>query len=281
MRKISSDLIQEKVAVLCRHLNFFLPQDVDSALRTALQKEEAPLGREVLEEILENARIAGESGIPLCQDGGVVTAFVEIGQDVHLVGDCLTNAIHHGVRRGYTEGYLRASMVTDPIFARKNTDDNTPAVVHVEMVPGNQLKIYVMAKGGGSDNSSRMCMLPPAAGAKAIKDFVLKTVEDGGRRSCPPILVGVGVGGTFEMAPYLAKKSLLRDIGSRNPDHSIALLEGEILEAVNKMGLGPMGYGGTVTALDVFIEVYPCHIASLPVAVNLLCHSARHGSVVI
>lgn len=279
MKEITVDRIREEVAALCVSVNHHLTVDVFESLEHGLEKESSPLGQEVLTQIIDNARIAGEESVALCQDCGTTVVFLEVGQDVHIVGGSLTEAIHAGVAQGYREGYLRTSIVDDPVHARSNTGNNTPAVIHTEIVPGDHLKISVMAKGGGSENMSRMRILTPAEGLEGLKDFVVETVELAGGRACPPIVVGVGAGGNFELAPYLAKKSLLRIVGKPNQNPKLAALEAELLERINRLGIGPMGFGGDVTALAVHIETYPTHIASLPVAVNIQCHSARHKSI--
>jgi len=239
------------------------------------------VGRKVLDRILENVRVAASEGMPLCQDTGVAVVFVELGQEVQVVGGDFNEAIHEGVRRGYTDGYLRKSLVVHPFSSRENTGDNAPAVIHVEIVPGDALKITVVPKGGGGENMSQYKNLPPAAGVDGIVDFVAEVVDRAGANTCPPVIVGVGIGGTMEQATLLAKKSLLRRVGQPHPDPETAALEAAILERVNRLGIGPQGLGGRVTALAVHVEAYPCHIASLPVAVNLQCHSARHKTVVL
>jgi fumarate hydratase subunit alpha len=261
--------------------NYYLGEDVMSALRRALEIEESPVGRTILGQLVRNAEISREEGIPLCQDTGLMMVFVELGQDVHVVGGSLNAAIQEGVRRGYQEGYLRKSMVKRPFSARVNTGDNTPAVIHSEIVPGDQLRIVVMPKGGGSENMSALCMLKPADGREGVIRFVVETVERAGANPCPPTIVGVGVGGSAEMAMLLAKRSLLREVGQPSPDAEVAALEQDILTRVNRLGIGPQGLGGLVTCLAVHVDVFPCHIASLPVAVNIQCHSARHKEAVL
>ena len=280
MRIIHVSQIIEAVARLCQEANFNLPQDVSRALKTALQREESELGREIIRQILENAEIAARERVPICQDCGMAVLFVEMGQDVRIEGGGLEEAINEGVRRGYSEGYLRKSVVRDPID-RINTGDNTPAVIHYNVVEGERLKITLLPKGGGSENMSGLRMLTPADGVEGVKRFVLETVDSAGANPCPPIIVGVGIGGTFEKAALLAKKALMREIGSPNRSAHIAELERELLEEVNSLGIGPQGLGGRITALAVHVEAFPCHIASLPVAVNLQCHAARHREVVI
>jgi len=258
-----------------------VPRETIAALESAADTEESPVGREILEQILENHRIAREEGVPACQDTGVAMVFLELGQDVHLVGGDLYEAINEGVRQGYTEGYLRKSLVNDPLFKRVNTGDNTPAMIYVDIVPGEDLKITVAPKGGGAENMSGLAMLAPAVGVDGVKQFVVDQVRKAGSNPCPPIIVGVGIGGTFDRVALLAKKALLRPAGSRNPDPMYAELEKELLAEVNKLGIGPQGFGGRTTALAVNIETAPCHIASLPVAVNINCHVGPHETVVL
>ena len=242
-------------------------------------KEESPAGREVFRLLLENARIAREQMIPICQDCGLAVVFVELGQEVHLVGGGLNEAIQEGVRQGYEEGYLRKSLCHP--LTRKNTGDNTPAVIHTTVVPGDKLKLMVVPKGGGSENMSRVHMLRPAAGLAGIKEKIVETVREAGANPCPPIIVGLGIGGTFEQAALLAKKALLREVGSKNPDPELAALEEEFLTLVNNIGIGPAGLGGRFTALAVHLNLMPCHIASLPLAVNIQCHASRHKEVIL
>ena len=281
MKEIPVDRITEAVAHLCVEANYYLGEDVVAALRRARETEVSPVGRKVLDRILENVRVAASEGMPLCQDTGVAVVFVELGQEVQVVGGDFNEAIHEGVRRGYTDGYLRKSLVVHPFSSRENTGDNAPAVIHVEIVPGDALKITVVPKGGGGENMSQYKNLPPAAGVDGIVDFVAEVVDRAGANTCPPVIVGVGIGGTMEQATLLAKKSLLRRVGQPHPDPETAALEAAILERVNRLGIGPQGLGGRVTALAVHVEAYPCHIASLPVAVNLQCHSARHKTAVL
>jgi fumarate hydratase subunit alpha len=259
--------------------NTVLGRDVIEALQEGVEKEESEVGKDVLRQLLQNAQIAEEERIPLCQDTGLAVVFVEIGQDVHIVGGNLEAAINEGVRQGYKEGYLRASSL-DPL-TRKNFGDNTPAIVHVSIIPGDRLKIALAPKGFGSENMSRVMLFPPAAGVQGVKDFVIQRVEEAGPNPCPPLVVGVGIGGTLEKAALIAKKSLLRPIGQRHPDPDVADLELALLADINKLGIGPQGLGGTTTALDVHIETYPTHIGSLPVAVNFQCHCDRHKEAVI
>jgi fumarate hydratase subunit alpha len=281
VRKISREKITETVARLCIEANYYLGDDVIEALRQARDAEVSPVGGEVLDQLLENASVAREAGMPLCQDTGLAVIFLELGQDVHIVGGDLYDAIHEGVRRGYEEGYLRKSIVDKPFSLRSNTKDNTPAVIHSQIVPGDRLKITVVPKGGGSENMSALAMLKPADGREGVVDFVVETVERAGANPCPPTILGVGVGGTVEKAMWLAKHSLLREVGQPSSDPEVAELERDILEAVNNLGIGPQGLGGSTTCLAVHVEIYPCHIASLPVAVNIQCHSARHKEAVL
>lgn len=281
MREIEAKEITDTVARLSIEANYYLGQDVLSALHVAMEEEESPLGREILGQILENAEIAAREKMPLCQDTGMTVVFLELGQEVHIVGGDLAEAVNEGVRRGYKEGYLRKSVVDKPFSTRVNTGDNTPAVIHTEVVPGDRLKITVLPKGGGSENMSYLAMLSPAAGYQGVVDFVVGCAEKSGANPCPPNIYGIGIGGTADKATLLAKQALLRPVGEPNPDSEVAELEGEILERINKLGIGPQGFGGRVTALAVHIETFPCHIANLPVAVNTQCHSARHKSAVL
>jgi fumarate hydratase subunit alpha len=281
MREIKTSKITKAIEELCQAANFELGADVLQALRKAEREEESPLGKETLRQLLENARIAREESLPLCQDCGTAVVFLEIGQDVHIIGGDLNKAIADGVSQGYTKGYLRKSMVRQPFSARVNTKDNTPPVIHTEIVPGDHLKITVMCKGGGAENMSRLGMLTPGAGRQGIIDFVVKTVDEAGGKPCPPVIVGVGIGGTADKVMELAKRVLLRKIGEANPDAETAELEKELLKKINDLGIGPGGLGGRVTALAVHVETMPAHIASMPVAVNMQCHSARHKEVVL
>jgi len=281
MRDIEAEEIISTVARLFEEANFFLGDDVLAALEKARENEESAVGQEVLGKILDNARIAAGERMPLCQDTGVALVFLEMGQDAHIVGGDLYEAVNEGVRRGYQEGYLRKSMVKNPFSSRINTKDNTPAVIYTEVVPGDRLRIIAMPKGGGAENMTRLGMLTPGKGRQGVIDFVLKAVDEAGSNPCPPVIVGVGIGGTAEKAVLLAKKALLRRVGEANPDEEVAELEREILEKVNRLGIGPQGFGGRVTALAVHALVFPAHIASLPVAVNLQCHSARHKEATI
>jgi fumarate hydratase subunit alpha len=281
VKEIHTDQITDTVTRLCIESNYYLGEDVLRVLRAYRDAETSPVGREVLDRILENADIAREEQMPLCQDCGVAVVFCELGQDVHVVGGDLYEAIAEGVRRGYDDGYLRKSMVARPFSARVNTRDNTPPVIHTDVVPGEELKIVVAPKGGGSENMSRLGMLKPADGRQGVIDFVVEAVRQAGANPCPPIIVGVGVGGTAEKAVWLAKHALLREVGAPSPDAEVAELEADILERVNRIGIGPQGFGGRTTALAVHAETFPAHIASLPVAVNIQCHSARHKEAVL
>ena len=280
MREIPAERIVDEVARLCIEANYKLGEDVIRSFREAVEREESPVGRAILQHLIENAEIAAAGEYPYCQDTGFAVVFVELGEDVKIAGGSLNEAINEGVRRGYQEGYLRKSIVRDPL-RRVNTGDNTPAVIWTDVVPGDKLRITVAPKGGGSENMSEVRMLKPADGVEGVKQFVIDRVSRSGGNPCPPIIVGVGIGGTFEKCAWLAKKALLRKVGERNPDPFYAELEEELLEEVNKLGIGPQGLGGRVTALDVHIEAHPCHIASLPVAVNIQCHAARHKSAVL
>jgi fumarate hydratase subunit alpha len=280
MREIKASAITRAVARLCQEANFELGEDVLAALKQAHKTEEAPLGKEVLSQLIENAKIAEEERLPLCQDCGTAVVFLEIGQEVHITGD-LYAAVEEGVRQGYTKGYLRKSIVRQPLSARINTKDNTPPVVHAKIVPGERLKVTVMPKGAGAENMSKLAMLKPGDGKQSIIDLVVKTVDEAGGNACPPLIIGLGIGGTAEKAMLLAKKALSRKIAEPSPDPEVAELEREILTKVNALGIGPLGFGGRTTALAVHAEVMPTHIASLPVAVNLQCHSARHKEAVL
>ncbi len=279
MREVDIGIITEKVKSLCMEANFDLGKDVLDAFKKAKAKEESPTAREILGQLEENASIARGERVGICQDTGIAVVFVEIGQDIHLVGGDLNHAIYEGVRRGYQEGYLRKSLCHP--FTRANTGDNTPAVIHVEIVPGDKVKLVVAPKGGGSENMSRVTMLTPAVGKKGIVEYVVRRVKESGGFPCPPTIVGVGIGGTFEETALLAKKALLRPIGSKNPDLELDSLEGEILDEINRLGIGPQGLGGRTTSLAVHINMMPCHIASLPLAVNIQCHAHRHKEAVI
>lgn len=276
MRTIQVNEITRNIREMCIEANHFLSPDMGNAMKNAVQREESPLGRQILEQLQENLQIAGNDMIPICQDTGMAVIFMEIGQDVHFEGGSLENAINEGVRQGYTEGYLRKSVVSDPLL-RENTKDNTPAVVHYEIVPGEQVKITVAPKGFGSENMSRVFMLKPADGMEGVKEAILTAVKDAGPNACPPMVVGVGIGGTFEKCALLAKKALTRPVDQHSDIPYVQEMEKELLQRINGTGIGPGGLGGTVTALAVNINVYPTHIAGLPVAVNMCCHVNRHN----
>ncbi len=277
MRELSVKVITEHIKEMCQETNFKLSPDIRQALESYSSKEESPIGKEILFDIIKNADIAEENSVPMCQDTGMVVVFVEIGQEVILKDGLLKDAINEGIRQGYSEGYLRKSVVEDPL-ERINTKDNTPGVIHYDIVAGDQVKITVAPKGFGSENMSRMKMLKPSDGIEGVRAFVLETVSLAGPNPCPPIVVGVGVGGTIEKAATIAKKSLMRDINSKNDLPHISKLEEELLVGINKLGIGPQGLGGLTTAIGVNVEVYPTHIAGLPVVVNINCHATRHMS---
>lgn len=281
MREINVEEITRTVERLCIESNYYLPQDVKKALEDATDKEESPLAKEILRDILKNQDIARTKEVPICQDTGLAVIFLELGQDVRLVGGDLNEAIDEGVRRGYKNGYLRKSTVNDPFMVRKNIGDNTPAIIHTKIVPGDKVKLILAPKGGGSENMSALAMLKPSDGIKGIKKFVLDTVDKAGSNPCPPIIVGIGIGGTIEKTTLIAKQSLLRTVGEHNSNSEIAKFEEELLEEINKLGIGPQGFGGRTTALAVNIETFPAHIASMPVAVNIQCHVARHQEAII
>ena len=281
MRNIDVKEVTEALSRLSQESNFFLPVDVLDALKKGREIEESPLCQQTLDQILENAKMAADEEIAICQDCGVAVIYLEIGQDVHFTGGDLYEAVNEGVRQGYEKGYLRKSMAAQPFSARVNTKDNTPAVIHTDIVPGDKVKIIIMPKGGGSENMSRLFMLTPARGRQGIIDCVVQAVDEAGSNPCPPVIVGVGVGGTAEKAMALAKKALLREVGKNNPDSEVAELEKETLERINSLGIGPQGFGGRVTALGVHVETFPAHIASMPMAVNLQCHAARHKEAVL
>ena len=281
MREIDAKEITKTVARLFMEANFYLTDDVLVALKKAKDTEESPVAKEVLDKIIENAGIAAKEQIALCQDCGAAVVFLELGQDAHIVGGDLATSVNEGVRQAYEKGYLRKSMANQPFSARVNTKDNTPAIIYTDIIPGDKLKIIAVPKGGGAENMSRLVMLTPAAGRQGIIDNVLKAVDEAGSNPCPPVIVGVGVGGTAEKTMMLAKRALLRKVGEHNPDPEVAELEKELFERVNALGIGPMGYGGRTTALAVNVEVMPSHIASMPMAVNLNCHSSRHKEAVI
>jgi len=281
MREIKTKDITETVARLSKEANFYLGEDVIAALKKAREQEESPAGRQILDQILENAGIAAKEQMPLCQDCGLAVVFVEMGQDAHITGGDLVQAINEGVRKGYAEGYLRKSAVKQPFSARVNTKDNTPAIIHTEIVPGDKLKITIAPKGGGSENMSRFTVLKPAQGRQGVVDFVVNAVDEAGSNPCPPTIVGVGIGGTAEKAMIMAKRALLREVGKPSTDPEVAELEKELLQRINSTGVGPGGVGGRITSLAVHVEAFPAHIASLPVAVNIQCHSARHKEAVL
>jgi fumarate hydratase subunit alpha len=281
MREIETGIITETIALLCQQANYELGEDVLAALEKAEQVEESPLGRAILRELLENAQIAREGVFPLCQDCGTAVVFLDVGQDAHIVGGDLRAAVEEGVRRGYAQAYLRKSMVEQPFTVRINTGDNTPAVLHTEIVHGESLRIVVMSKGGGAENMSRLAMLKPAQGREGIIETVVTAVDEAGGMPCPPLILGLGIGGTAEMAMLQAKRSLLRPVGQPSPDPELAELERDILERVNDLGIGPMGLGGRTTALAVHAVAMPAHIASMPLAINFQCHSARHREAIL
>ncbi len=280
MREVNVSIITDNIKEMCIEANHFLTDDMKNVFENAVKNEESALGKQVLGQLEENLKVAGEDMIPICQDTGMAVVFINVGQDVHLTGGDITDAINEGVRRGYVEGYLRKSVVKDPIY-RENTKDNTPAVIHFNIVPGDKVDITVAPKGFGSENMSRVFMLKPADGIEGVKEAILTAVKDAGPNACPPMVVGVGIGGTFEKCAYLAKKALTRDLNEESPVKYVRNLEKEMLEKINKLGIGPGGLGGTQTALAINIETYPTHIAGLPVAVNICCHVNRHSHRVI
>ena len=281
MRELDSKEITKAVKALVMDANFYIGDDMRQAIEKAEVKETSKTGKAILKMILKNQDVSRNEIMPMCQDTGVAVFFIEIGQHVHIINGNYEDAINEGVRQGYKEGYLRKSMVGDPVIERKNTGDNTPAVIHTRIVPGDKIKIIAAPKGGGSENMSEVKMMKAADGIEGVMDFVVDRVKKSGGNPCPPIIVGVGIGGDFEMSAILAKKSLLRKLGERNSNPKYAKVEEELLERINKLGIGPMGLGGKTTALEVFIEYMPCHIASMPVAVNLNCHVARHEEITI
>lgn len=280
MKEVHYRNIVKNVADMCKEANYDLGEDVLNAFQGALNQEVSDTGKEVLNQLIENANIASSDRVPMCQDTGVSVFIVKLGQDCHIVGGSLYDAINEGVRNGYEEGYLRYSIVDDPIH-RKNTGDNTPSIIHIELVPGEEIEIHMTAKGGGAENMSTLKMLKPSDGIEGVKDFIIETIRVAGPNACPPLVVGVGIGGNFESCAYLAKKSLFRPIGERSDQPHVAELEEDLINDVNKLGIGPQGMGGKTTALDVKIETAPSHIAALPVAVNLNCHASRHKKVVL
>ena len=278
MRELDVAAVTAAVKDLCITANYDLPRDVYDALCAARETELSPVGREVLGQLVENADIAARDRVPICQDTGLAVIFAEVGQDVHLTGGDFAAAVDEGVRQGYAEGYLRKSVAEEPGHARRNTKDNTPAILHTTIVPGDKVRLTMMAKGGGAENMSSLNMLKPAQGWAGMVDAVVETVSKAGSNPCPPVIIGVGIGGTIDEVTLLAKKALLRDVGSTHPDERVAAMEDELLQKINALGIGPQGLGGTTTALDVFIEEMPCHIASMPMAVNVQCHAQRHKS---
>ena len=275
MRNVHVSEITRNIKEMCIEANHFLSEDMSAAMKNAVQTEESPLGKQILNQLQENLQIAGEDMIPICQDTGMAVVFLEIGQDVHLEGGSVEDAVNEGVRQGYVEGYLRKSVVKDPII-RENTKDNTPAVIHYSIAPGEKVRIKVAPKGFGSENMSRVFMLKPADGIEGVKNAVLTAVKDAGPNACPPLVVGVGVGGTFEKCALMAKEALTREVGTHSEIEWVKDLEEEILQKINNLGIGPGGLGGTTTALAVNVNTYPTHIAGLPVAINICCHVYRH-----
>ena len=275
MRSVDVSIVTRNIKEMCIQANHFLSEDMDIAMKNAVETEEAPLGKQILTQLQENLKIAGEDMIPICQDTGMAVVFIEVGQEVHFEGGSLTDAINEGVSQGYVEGYLRKSVVGDPII-RENTKDNTPAVIHYNIVPGDKVKIKVAPKGFGSENMSRVFMLKPADGIEGVKNAILTAVQDAGPNACPPMVVGVGIGGTFEKCALMAKDALTREVGTHSDIQWVKDLEEEMLETINKLGIGPGGLGGTTTALAVNVNTYPTHIAGLPVGINICCHVNRH-----
>ena len=275
MRSVDVSIVTRNIKEMCIQANHFLSEDMDIAMKNAVETEEAPLGKQILTQLQENLKIAGEDMIPICQDTGMAVVFIEVGQEVHFEGGSLTDAINEGVRQGYVEGYLRKSVVGDPSI-RENTKDNTPAVIHYNIVPGDKVKIKVAPKGFGSENMSRVFMLKPADGIEGVKNAILTAVQDAGPNACQPMVVGVGIGGTFEKCALMAKDALTREVGTHSDIQWVKDLEEEMLETINKLGIGPGGLGGTTTALAVNVNTYPTHIAGLPVGINICCHVNRH-----
>ena len=280
MRNIQTTKIISAVKTLCMEANYDMPIDIFKALEKGQNEEVSPVGKAILEDICQNVKLAHDEQMPICQDTGTAVIFVKIGQEVHIEGGSLKEAINEGVRQGYKEGYLRKSIVENPLY-RKNTGDNTPAIIHYDVVEGEELEIMVAPKGGGSENMSRIYMLKPSQGIEGVKSAVMETVELAGPNACLPMVVGIGIGGNFEMSTILAKKALTREVGSHNSDERMRKLEDELLEMINKTGIGPQGLGGKVTALAVHIEDYPCHIASMPLAINIGCHVNRHKCITL
>jgi len=281
MREISTNTIKETVKKLYLQENYYIGQDILHALQEGLQKEESETGRAILKQIIENNQLAAKEQLAICQDTGMAVLFIKLGQDVRIVDGDFNEAVNQGVREAYAEGYLRKSLVTDPLYDRKNTKDNTPAVIHLELVPGEKIHFLVTGKGFGSENMSRLKMMAPAEGEQGVRNFVVETVKMAGPNPCPPVIVGVGIGGTVDKAAQMAKKATLRPLGTHNPDPRYAKLETEILEEINKLGIGPGGLGGRVTALGVNIDYSPAHIAGTAVVVNICCHASRHAEIEI
>jgi len=275
MKEINTNEIIEAVANMCIEANCILNDDIYNSINKSIENEQSPIGKKILNDLIDNANLAKQKQMPICQDTGIAVIFIDIGQDVHIKGGLLTDAVNEGVRKGYKNGYLRKSVVCDPL-ERKNTNDNTPAIIHYNIVEGENLKITVAPKGFGSENMSRVYMLKPSDGIEGVKKAIIKTVDEAGANPCPPMIIGVGIGGNFEYVTFLAKKALLRAVGSHNPNAHIQKLEDELLAQINKLGIGPQGFGGTTTALGINIETYPTHIAGLPLAINISCHVTRH-----
>lgn len=280
MKKIAYEQIVEKVKTMCIESNYNLGEDVYAAFKNALQTERSETGKEVLTQLIDNADIAKVERVPMCQDTGTAVFIAEVGQDCHIVGGRLVDAINEGVEKGYSEGYLRNSMIYNPMN-RTNTGNNTPAIVHIDLVEGQELTLHMTAKGGGAENMSALKMLKPSDGMEGVKKYILSIVKEAGPNACPPLVVGIGIGGNFERCAFLAKKSLFRPLGIRHQDPVVAELELELMEQINRLGIGPQGMGGSTTALDVKVELESCHIAALPVAVNLNCHASRHQTIVL
>jgi len=281
MRDLPVSLVTSAVRDLAIRTNVYLGEDVKRALRDAMEREESPLGREILQVCLDNHAVAEAGSMPICQDTGVAVLFLEVGQEVHFTGGALEDAVNEGVRQGYRDGYLRKSMVADPVLKRKNTGDNTPAILYTRIVPGDRVRIVFAPKGGGAENMSEVRMMSAADGIEGVKNFVVDRVRRSGGNPCPPVVVGVGIGGDFERCAMLAKEALLRPIGEPNPEEEFREVEAEILRRINNLGIGPQGLGGRTTALAVHIRTLPCHIASMPVAVNMQCHASRHGETIL
>lgn len=281
MKEVSVDTIAREIARMSIEAACDLPKDVEAALRAAAEREESALGKYAMDKVCRNFEIAREQGVPMCQDTGMAIVFAEVGQDVHIVGGSFEDAVNAGIAQGYADGYLRKSTVIDPLFDRRNAGDNTPAIIYTRLVPGDSLTLTLMPKGAGSENMSRLKMLKPAEGLAGVKDFVLQAVVEAGGNPCPPTIVGIGIGGNADKALLLSKQALRREVGAPNPNPAYARLEQELLDAINRTGIGPQGFGGRTTALAVHIETYPTHIAMLPVGVTLNCHAARHRQVVL